>query len=124
MGIKLEGMDELLSQINKLGSKAEQTKNKALEEAGDFLKERIKANVPVRTGNLQKNIVRSEVKDGKVEVGASPDGFYGYFLEFGFYNKRVKRRIPARPFVGPAFESNKQAIRDKMASVIKRELGL
>jgi HK97 gp10 family phage protein len=124
MGIKLEGMDELLRQIDKLGSKAEQTKNKALEEAGDFLKERIKANVPVRTGNLQKNIVRSEVKDGKVEVGASPDGFYGYFLEFGFFNKRVKRRIPPRPFVGPAFEANKKAIRDKMATVIKRGLGL
>src|SRR5690625_2828379 len=125
MRVEMEGMDEAIRKINELGSKGEAIERKALQEAGDRRVEQFKAAAPKGdTGNLIDSITKTEVKNGEVEVGPSSDGFYGKFIEFGFYNKRVKRQIPPRPWMGPAFERQKPAINMMMASAIKKELGI
>ncbi|MDE3838658.1 hypothetical protein C0966_04545 [Bacillus methanolicus] len=119
--MQLEGMEQLLRQIERLGQKVDtQIEEKALKEGAEFLKDKIKENVPVRTGNLKENIVVSDVKNGSIDIGVDQQGdaFYGHFLEFG------TSKMSAKPFMGPAFESNKQTVQEKMSEVIKRELGL
>lgn len=123
--IQLRGMDELLNRLENMGDRAESVKDKALMKGAEHLQKEIENNAPVGPGkNHIKDNVVIEKKGDKVLVGPEKKYFYGHFLEFGFYNKRVKRHIPARPFMGPAFENNINRIQDIMSDEIKRELGL
>lgn len=121
MPVKLEGMDQLMRQISAIGRSVEAgTKEKALKAGAELLKEKVKESAPVRTGKLKENIIVSDVKDGVVNVGPDQQGdaFYGHFLEFG------TSKMSAKPFMGPVYENNKQDVQDKMAEVIKGDLGL
>ena len=127
MSMELQGMKELLAQIEQLGKRMGRTaEGKVLTEGGEFLKEKLQEVVPIKhTGNWNENIeVSPPIYDFKVgtmvDVGADQQGpgFYGYFYEFGISKQ------PARPVFGPTFEANKQALQDKMGEAIKRELGL
>ncbi|MDF2534411.1 MAG: hypothetical protein K0R18_568 [Bacillales bacterium] len=119
--MKLEGMDELLRQVERMGQDVgAQLEEQALQAGAEFLKEKIEETVPVLTGKLKVNIVVSDVKNGIIDVGPDQQGsaFYGHFLEFG------TSKAKAQPFMGPALEGNKATIQDKMADVIKRGLRL
>ncbi|PLR93193.1 HK97-gp10 family putative phage morphogenesis protein [Bacillus sp. T33-2] len=121
MSFKLEGMDQLMRQIDQMGKAVDnQLLEKALQEGAEIMKEKVQETVPVRTGKLKANIIVSDVKDGVIHVGPDQQGtaFYGHFLEFG------TSKATAQPFMGPAFENNKDAVEEKMADVVKRELGL
>lgn len=48
---------------------------------------------------------------------------YGYKLTHYFGRKVRARRIPERPFMRPAFESNKAAAERKFLAVLRREIG-
>jgi HK97 gp10 family phage protein len=117
----LEGMEQLLREIERMGLEVEtQLEEQALQAGAEILKSKIEETVPVRTGKLKANIVVSDVKNGSIDIGPDQQGeaFYGHFLEFG------TSKAKAQPFMGPAFESNKQTVQDKMADVIKRGLRL
>lgn len=120
--MKVEGMESLLSEIEKLGQKGSRIENKALREAGDVVKEAILREVPVRTGTLKASITRSNVKtkDGvkRVEVGPGKDGYYAAFLEFGTF------KMPADPFMSRGYEKSKDYAERKIASEMKKGLGL
>lgn len=104
-----------------------ETKEKSLQAGGEFIRDRIKENVPIQTGNLRDSIVVSDVKDEKVEVGpklgkkdsvSQRQAFYGRFLEFGTSKMRPQ------PFLEKTYEANKNKIQDIMSESIKRDLGL
>lgn len=84
--MKLEGMENVLNEIEKLGQKGSRIENKALREAGDVVKEAIQKETPIRTGKLKESITRSNIKtkDGvkRVEVGPDKDGWYGKVCRF------------------------------------------
>ena len=84
--MELEGVEELLSELGKLGDQSKRVENKALREAGSVVEDAIKNEAPVRSGNLKKSIKTSGVKtkDGMkhVEVGPGNDGFYGRICRF------------------------------------------
>lgn len=67
-----------------------------------------KSRVPVDTGTLRDNITAKVSRDGlSARIGvqgkkASKKAYYGPFIEFGTV------KTPAQPFMGPAFEENKQ----------------
>ena len=126
MNLEFEGMEDLLRNIEKLGDKGKQIEEKALNEGADHLVQKFKASNDFKdeTGILRKSIGKSSVKNGHIEAGVGPEGFYGLFLEIGFYNKRVKRQIPPRPWMGPAFESSSPDVQRIMAGAVKRELGI
>jgi HK97 gp10 family phage protein len=121
MALNLQGMSQLIRQIEDMGKRVDsQLKEKALVEGAELLKDKSKENVKVRTGKLRDNIIISDVENDEINVGPDQQGtaFYGHFLEFG------TSKMAAQPFLGPAYESNKEVVQEKMAEVIKRELGL
>ncbi|MBS4188650.1 HK97 gp10 family phage protein [Bacillus sp. FJAT-49705] len=124
-GIQLQGMDQLLRRLETMSNQAEVVKEKALMKGAEHLKQEISNNAPTGPGSkhIKDNIV-IEKKMDKVLVGPERSYFYGHFIEFGFYNVRVKRHISARPFMAPSFENNVGQIQRIMADEISRELRL
>ncbi|USK56574.1 HK97 gp10 family phage protein [Cytobacillus solani] len=139
MAFDLQGMNQLLQQIQQMGRAVDtHVKEKALKEGGNFMKDKVKAFAPERTGKLKENIAVSDVIGDEIAVGIDQQGdaFYAHILEFGRKagvakikrkGKKIDYPYPAmapKPFIGPAFENNKQAVQDIMGDVIKRELNL
>lgn len=120
--IEIEGMQELLDKLQRLGEQSKSIENKALKKAGSVVEDAIKNEAPVRSGTLQKSIKTSGVKtkDGMkhVEVGPGNDGFYGKFIEFGTVH------IKANPFMGRGYEKSKNEAMDKISEEIRKGLGL
>lgn len=124
-------MDQLLRQVQEMGRAVDESlKEKALTEGAEIFRDSAKDNVNVRTGTLKDNIIISDIEGDEVHVGPDQQGtaFYGHILEIGrrpgTSNGYKYPGMAARPFMGPAFENNKEAVQQKMAEVIKRELGL
>jgi HK97 gp10 family phage protein len=131
MSFQMQGLENLMQQIEQMGRALDgQTKEKALKESAEIMKEEVVANAREKTGTLKENIIVSDVQGEEVHVGPDQQGtaFYGHILEFGRKpgkkNGRSYPGAPAYPFMGPAFENKKEAVEEKMADVIKRELGL
>jgi HK97 gp10 family phage protein len=119
MSLQLHGMQELLRQLERMGTEAEQVKKDALLAGAEMVKKAASEKAPRDSGKLSENIVISDIKeDGTVDIGPDRDRFYGLFLEFG------TSKMAAKPFLQPAFEENKVQVQQKMADVIRRELGL
>jgi HK97 gp10 family phage protein len=119
MSLQLHGMEQLLRQLEQVGSEAERVKKDALLAGAEVVQQAASERAPRDTGKLAENIVISDIKeDGTVDIGPDRDRFYGLFLEFG------TSKMSARPFLQPAFEENKEQVQQKMADVIRRELGL
>ena len=119
---EVDGMENLLNELDKLGQKGSRIENKALKEAGNIVKESIIKEVPVRTGKLKENITVSNVKskDGvkKVEVGPGKDEYYAAFLEFGTTN------MNANPFISRGYENSREEAEKVIVEEIKKGLGL
>ncbi|MET3507036.1 HK97-gp10 family putative phage morphogenesis protein [Halalkalibacter oceani] len=118
MKLEFQGLDQLASQLEKMGSEGNKIRDEAVKDGGEVLSETVENQAPVRTGTLKGSIAVSDPANGEVEVGPSDKGFYGRFLEFG------TRKMRARPFMGPAFEQSKSKIEQKMAETVRRGLGL
>jgi HK97 gp10 family phage protein len=120
--LELEGVENLITEVEKLGAKGSRIENKALREAGEVVKEAIKQEAPERTGTLKKSIETSKVKtkDGikHVEVGPGKDGWYGKFVEFGTV------KMKAQPFMAPGYEKSKDKAMEKIAEELRKGLGL
>ena len=120
--MKLEGMENLLNEIEKLGKTGSRIENKALREAGDVVKEAIQKEAPIRTGKLKESITVSRVKnkDGAkhVEVGPDKDVFYSRFVEFGTV------KMKANPFMVRGYETSKGNAMEKIEKSLKEGLGL
>lgn len=122
--IELTGVDEILNKLQQMGANVGRLENKALKNAAEPVLEDAKANVPVRTGKLKKGLKITNVKkkDGMkyilvgVDRGDNSEVFYGKFIEFG------TSKMPARPFLQPAYEKNKNTIRKAIAETLKEGL--
>lgn len=114
--LKLEGIENLITEVEKLGQAGSRIENTALKEAGEVVRQAIEREAPQKTGTLKKSIKTSGVKgrDGgkRVEVGPGKEGWYGKFVEFG----TVKMR--ANPFMSRGYETSK----DEALAAIEREL--
>ena len=120
--LELEGIENLIAEVEKLGAKGNRIENKALREAGAAVKEAIKQEVPVKTGKLKRSIEASGVrtKDGikHVAVGPGKEGYYGKFVEFGTV------KMKAKPFMAPGYEKSKAAALEKIGEELRKGLGL
>ena len=120
--MKLEGMENLLSEIENLGNAGSRIENKALREAGDVVKEAIQKETPIRSGKLKESITVSRVKnkDGakQVEVGPDKDVFYSKFVEFGTI------KMKANPFMARGYEVSKENAMETIEKNLKEGLGL
>ena len=120
--LELEGIENLIAEVEKLGAKGSRIENKALREAGEVMKEAIKQEAPRKTGTLKESIEVSGVKtkDGvkHVAVGPGKEGYYGKFLEFGTV------KMKAKPFMAPGYEKSKERAMEEIEKNLKEGLGL
>lgn len=121
-GIQLEGLEGLQRKIAALGRKGSTIENKALTKAGEVILNEAKSTSAFhdRTGDLRRGLTISKVKKQAgtkyVLVGIDKSDnsaiFYGKFLEWG------TSKMPAKPFLSPAYEKNK----DQVINILKEEL--
>lgn len=71
-------------------------------KAGAVIRDQARANAPVRTGKLKRNIEQEvEVAERErvvVRIGTTKDAFYGHLVEFGTSS------TSGRPFLRPALD--------------------
>lgn len=123
--VSLQGMDELLTQLQAMGNKAVKVENLALKSGANILKDEISKNAPrsnLNKNHLADNISVSSIKnrDGikYIEVGPQKDFFYGNFLEWG------TSKMSAKPFMGPAVNEKAEEIITAMKAVVREALKL
>src|SRR5690625_732203 len=133
MELTIEGIDELIAELERLEEITEDAKDEALIAGGEFLKDQRKSEVyshglTRRSGQAQEAITRTEPVNDELFVGTQggkqAPGYYLYMHEFGFYNVRAKRFIPPKPLVSVVFEANKSMVLDKYVDVFRRRYGL
>lgn len=115
--IQIRGGEELAAALESLGPAMEKKiLRSAMREAAKPMLADAKRRAPVLTGAMRKSLKIKAMKrrsNGQVGVVIATEKgffkgetFYGAFHEFG------TKKMPARPFIRPAFEANKaQAIR-------------
>jgi len=124
--IELQGMQELLNRLTELGKKGKRIENKALLAASKPILDEMAANAPYLTGDGQAALKTSRVKskgDTKtvligIEKGDISEVFYMKFHEFG------TSKMPAKPFMQPAYESKKAEAIRILKEEFRRGLGL
>lgn len=119
MEVDFTGLEALTQQLRSMGN-LQSVEKKSLEAGADHMKAEFEKGAPVLSGTLKANILKSEVKDGKIDIGTRPkgDGFYGFFLEYG------TSKLNADPWARPAWERNKRKVKDIMADELRRGMGL
>ena len=135
--VTVEGAKELDKFLEGMGDDAGRLINAAVKEGGEIPLKAAKANAPVDTGKLQRNIVmqpvvtragrggrRRRIQSGSVKIGfnrtrkgAEDDAYYGSFVELG------TKKQPARYYLRDAVDKNKEAIANAITSAFKRMRG-
>lgn len=119
-------MDELLDRLKDMGNKAKRIADTALVKAAEPILNDAVVNAPVRTGKGKKGlkIGRPRSKGDKKYVVIGIDKadiseiFYMKFHEYG------TSKMPAKPFLGPAYQKNKNKAVEIIKEELKRGLGL
>lgn len=133
MGVEINGLDNILVEIERLGMASREVEGEALQTAGDFVLKKATYNLKklggVKTGKMLSSLKVSKIRKGKngnfVWVGdvdrqavTKKGEPYVWYYEYGTSNQ------PARPFLRPAFFNNRDEVRNIMRGIIKKRLGL
>lgn len=121
--IELEGMDELIDKVNKLGKKGEEIKKNTLNEAGNLVKRSMEIKAPKSKENKRHmadniNVSDIENEDGVDFVKIGPNKgdnsefFYSKFSEWG------TSKQPAQHWAENSLLENEKEINE----IIKEEL--
>ena len=137
MPIELEGIDEFIRNLERIGKRIEDVAPKALAAGAEVIRREAAKRAPYDTTSrnlakryspgrhLRDNIATSDMKrsaDGELYVEVGPqrgdnnDFFYGKFLEFGTV------KMPSQPFVEPAFLEKRKECLDIIAGVVRQEV--
>lgn len=121
MPVSSKGLADLQTKMKKLAAieRNEAIAEKALRKGAEILRAEIERRAPRSTYNgkhLADHVLISSVVNGKIKVGFHKDFFYAKFLEWG------TSKMPAQPFVEPAFNAVKDKIIEAMAAVYREEL--
>ena len=127
--MQLEGMDELLSKLEKMSKNvANKITKDALEASAIPVLEDAKSTSVFadRSGKLRRTLKIGKIKTKNgvkyieigIEKGDNSEVFYGKFIEWGASNQAT------RPFLQPALEKNKSKIKGIMLDELRKGLGL
>lgn len=130
--VKIDGLQELGQRMKSLSSDVNNRIARAATVAGAVvIRKAAQQKVPVDTGNLKKNIIVKRLPKGETPMTSEhivtvrqgkltekqkgsgiQDAFYGRFVEYG------TAKMPARPYMRPAYDENKEkaveAIKDRI----------
>ncbi len=126
--IELEGMQELIDKVNKLGSRSSEIKKKALDRAGTIVKASMEEKAP-RSEHTKRHMA-DNIKVSKIEnedgvdfvkigpnKGDNSEFFYSKFTEWGTSN------IPAQHWAENSVLENKKKIKEVIKEELERGLG-
>lgn len=112
--MKLRGMDELMSQIERIGNIAEEKLVPLLKEAAEeTILPEAKRLVPVDTGELRDSLEIRETPNG-IELYAGTD--HALPVEFGTVHQE------AQPYMRPAIDTQSDAMLKKVADRLEIEI--
>lgn len=125
--IELEGMQELIDKVNKLGLKGEVIKKKTLDKAGELVKVSMEKKAPrseIDKKHMADNIKVSDIKNENgvdfVNIGPNKgdnsEFFYSKFTEFG------TSKMPAQHWAENSLLENKKKINETIIEELKRGL--
>jgi HK97 gp10 family phage protein len=125
----VEGIPELVATLNQLPVTIhKQALRKPIYRGAQLVRDKAKALVTVKTGNLRKNIkVKGSrgtptLQATKVYVQYGSSGApYAHLVEKGFMHISG-RHVPARPFMRPALETSVQEIIQIVSTELKASL--
>jgi HK97 gp10 family phage protein len=134
----LQGFKELADALRELGPRVARNGLRAATSAGAVLiRNDARARAPVDTGEMKKDIQQKRERDTKGEMSAKysvfvrsgkksrlsgkarniqKDSFYWKFQEFG------TSKMPAQPFMRPAFEAMKEAAVARVGEVLDERI--
>lgn len=115
--MQVKGLVELKKNLEKVGRNVTDVMDDAIMAGAAVIEKAAKAKAPVKFGRLRRSIT-AEIKSKSytfvtVRVGPGKEGFYGRFVELG------TKKMPAKPFLRPAFDENVQEARKEIRKVIK-----
>ncbi|WP_040210852.1 HK97-gp10 family putative phage morphogenesis protein [Clostridium polynesiense] len=125
--IELEGIEELIDRVNKIGAKGETIKRKTLDRAGEIVKVTMEKKAP-RSQHVKRhmadNIQISDIKKSNgvdfVNIGPNKgdnsEFFYSKFTEWG------TSRISAQHWAEKSLLENKKEINNVILEELKRGL--
>lgn len=120
VGFRIEGLDELERQFDRLIDTSKKTvMRKALNAGIAPIKKEAKANAPVKTGLLKKSIRSKQMRQTKypaVGIFVSGKAYYWQFIEEG------TSKMAAAPFLRPAADSKHEEGVGKFKERLKVEI--
>lgn len=125
--IELEGMQELIDKVNKLGSEGHKIKKTALEKSAAIVKESMEKKAPKSKESkrhMADNIKVSEVENsnGVDYIKIGPDKgdisefYYSKFTEWG------TSKIPAQHWASKSVKENQKKINETIKEELERGL--
>lgn len=142
-----EGIESLIDQLREFSERVQYNVLRTSIFRGaqmvrDLAKQKLQSNGSVKTGRLLRDIKASRARSSlKTEVVAKVEGgtrrgkraaWYGFLVEKGHLvkrgkggkgkNKKTIGQVPARPFLVPALEENKEKIKQEILEGLKKEL--
>jgi len=125
--VKIEGLSELNKAIEEKKKQLAEKLKEDVDKGADLVKASAKQKAPKDTHDLENSIDKNEVwdKNGRIsifvgiqinEVFKKPDAWYARMQEKGTSKMR------AHPFLRPAFDENKNQIRQNIEADLKEVL--
>lgn len=125
--------DELVKQLDTLGSEAADVAKEMVEAGGEVLLQAIKSKAPVKTGGLKRSIKRTGGHADSEGIWYDNIRFTGYdgrktkksakgtsYAEIAQIYEYGTPRQPARPFVKPVISQSSSAVKQAMQDVYDR----
>jgi len=122
VNVRIEGLDELYAQLNRLAKQVESAKTEpVLKEGADIMTSEAKGRAPVKTGRLRDNIVTLQM----ARLGENPrsamtkvkqarwEAPHGHLVEFG------TKFAAAHPFFRPAWDMTRGRIYSGVVARLK-----
>ncbi|TDQ39235.1 HK97-gp10 family putative phage morphogenesis protein [Aureibacillus halotolerans] len=122
-GMEMQGMEQLLARLQKLGGNVEKAENRALKAGGEVVAELARSKVnrsDKEQVHIADNIKVSGVKgveagDKHVDIGPGKEtAWRAKFLEIG------TSKMPAYPFMGPSSDEGQKPARTAMSAEIAK----
>lgn len=137
INLHVQGLDKLLDKLNaeKGGTAAKAALRSGLRAGANLMLKAAKARAPVDTGLLQKSLKviamkRSRKAKGRIGLIIGTNSKNNLFVGKTFYagmQEYGTSKMPARPFMRPAFDATKDAaievIKTKVATEVEKRLG-
>lgn len=119
--ISMEGVDAIIERLNAINANVNKLTNTALKKAAVPVLADAISNAPVLSGKLKEGLKISGIKSKEgikyvlvgIDKSDNSEIFWGKFSEFG------TSKMPAKPFLGPAFEKNKNTVNEIIKNTLK-----